>query len=211
MNEVRSIVCQMKKNVLNVLQSRIDNNNRKRLISKSRTIISNNCVGGYLYHNLGLKFESPTINLFIEPEDYLKMVLDIDKYFDPEAEITEVLGVKEYPVGRIYDCNVYFMHYKSFDEAVRKWRERCGRINKNSLYFTMTDREGCTVYHIRAFDALPYENKVFFSHVPIPEIKSAFYIKGFEKENCVGNLQEKMNMTGKRYLDQFDYVDFLNR
>lgn len=54
-------------------------------------------------------------------------------------------------------------------------------------------------------------NKVFFSHVPLPEITSAFYIKGFEKDPCVGNLQEIMDITGKRYIDQFDYVQFLNR
>lgn len=179
---MRDAIFKIKKQILKLLQSRIDHRNRKRLIPKSRTIISNNCTAGYMYHNLGLRFESPTINLFIEPQDYSKMIRDFDKYFDPAAEIIEIKGIKDYPVGEIYGCKVYFMHYPIFEEAVGKWRERCKRINK-----------------------------VVFSHLLPLNVRSVFYIRGFEKTSCVGNLQEKMNWTGKRYIDQFDYVEFLNK
>lgn len=201
----------IKKEVLRLLQNRINKRNRHRLVQKSRTIISNNCIGGLISHYLGIRFQSPTVNLFIKPKDYIKMLTEFDKYFDPSVEIIKVDWDGAYPVGRIYDCEVYFMHYKSFEEAVSKWHERCLRIDKNSLYIMMTDRDGCTVDDMKAFDALPYTNKVIFTNQKHEEIDSSYYIRGFEKEKSLGNIQESMNIFGKRYVDQFDYVSFLNR
>jgi uncharacterized protein (DUF1919 family) len=37
---------------------------RSRLTNKEVTIFSSNCIGGVIYHDLGLRFMSPTINLF---------------------------------------------------------------------------------------------------------------------------------------------------
>lgn len=203
----------LKKKILRQMQERIDRKNRRRLLAacEPRTIIANNCIGGYISHYLKLRFMSPTVNLFIKPSDYVKMLKEFDKYFDPDATITEVMTEKPYPVGDIYGCKIYFMHYKDFESAVQKWRERCTRINKDTLYIMMTDRDGCTLEDMQAFDALPYDNKVLFTCREQPNIESAFYIRGFENETMVGQLQEKMRITGKRYIDQFDYVEFLNR
>lgn len=201
----------IKKSILTFLHERINQKNKKRLIKKPRTIIANNCIGGFISHFLNLRFESPTINLFIRPSDYLIMLQDFDRYFNPDAEITQVETSKPYPVGNIYGCEIHFMHYKSFDEAVAKWKERARRINKESLYIFMTDRDGCQLEDLYEFDKLPYCNKVCFTHTKVGGVESAFYIKGFEHENQVGSLERTMNITGKRYIDQFDYVSFLNR
>jgi len=201
----------LKKKVLKFLQGRIDEKNRKRLRPGSRTIVANNCIGGLISHYLHLQFTAPTVNLFILPSDYIKMLQEFDKYFDPEAPITQVESDKPYPVGDIYGCKIYFMHYKDFESAVQKWRERCTRINKDALYILMTDRDGCTQEDMQAFDALPYKNKVLFTHKEHTAIASAVYIHGFEGQEAVGQLQESMGITGKRYIDQFDYVEFLNR
>lgn len=204
----------IRKYILNILHEHINKRNRKRLISSNTdavTIIANNCIGGYIYHWLHLRFDSPTINLFILPSDYIRMLSDFDKFFDPDAIITEVLMDKPYPVADIYGCKIYFMHYKCFAEAVEKWRERCARINRAALCIIMTDRDGCTIDDMNAFDALSYPKKVLFTHQLNHNISCAYYIKGFEKNNCVGNLHETMSITGKRYIDQFDYVSFLSK
>ena len=55
----------------------------------------------------------------------------------------------------------------------------------------MTDKDGgkgAKYEDLQAFDNLPYPNKVVFTHKPYPELKSAFYIKGFENEGEVGDL-----------------------
>lgn len=38
------------------------------------SIFSNNCLGGLIYHSLGLEFTSPLINMFESPVDYLKLL-----------------------------------------------------------------------------------------------------------------------------------------
>ena len=204
----------IKRKFLQLFQGRINSKNRKRLIptNEPRTIISSNCNGGFISHYLGLRFESPTVNLFIKPTDFIKALNDFDKYFAPDAEIEEIKGEKDYPVGMLCgDVKIYFMHYDSFENAVEKWRERAKRINKNQLYVMMSERDGCTYEDLESFDKLPFESKVVFTHKQYHEIKSCYYIKGFENKGCVGELQLSMNILGKRYIDQFDYVSFLNR
>ena len=73
-----------------------------------------------------------------------------------------------------------------------------------------TDRDGCTKEHLERFDKLTYKNKVVFTHKPYSEIKSAFYIEGFEKNGEVGALYEYSGWTGKKYYDKFDYVSWFN-
>lgn len=58
--------------------------NRSRLTNKNFSIICNNCVGGILYHELGLKFMSPTINLFIEAGEYISFLKKMEYYLNYE-------------------------------------------------------------------------------------------------------------------------------
>lgn len=79
----------------------------------------------------------------------------------------------------------------------------------------MVERDGCTYEDIQAFDKLPYEHKVIFVHKPMPEIKSACYIPGTELDGTDGQWVQPLTsyihrFTSKRYIDQFDYVEFLN-
>ena len=73
------------------------------------------------------------------------------------------------------------------------------------------DGDNCSYETMRRFDMLPYENKVIFTHIPYPEIKSSYYIPGFERDESVGVLLYfKKQFLVRRYLDDFDYVSFLN-
>lgn len=185
---------------------------RKKLINKNPTLIGDNCNVGVMYHDLGLQFTSPTINLYIFPDDYIKFLTRL-KYYTTH-DIVEIFeeGV-DYPIGLIDDIKVYFMHYHSFEEAKEKWIERCRRMDLDNLFITMTKRSfRCTEEHIKAFDKLPYKNKVIFLNTPHPEIKSSFYIKGFEKKDGCGVLLDYEHPTykAKRYFDRMDYVEFLN-
>ena len=53
---------------------------RNKYINHDVSIISMNCTGGILYHDLGLKFLSPTINLFFRAEDFIKFCENLDYY-----------------------------------------------------------------------------------------------------------------------------------
>ncbi len=187
----------------------INSINKLKLKNKTPTIISSNCNGTFILHDLGLKFRTPTINLFFYPKDFIKFVENIDYYI--KIDIKEVQQKKiNYPVGQIDDIKVYFKHYDSFEQAKKKWSDRCKRINKENMYIIMTDRDGCTYEDIKRFDDLKYKNKVIFTNKEYKEIKSSYYIHGFEDKSSVGILSNYQNIFAKRYLDNFDYVSFLN-
>lgn len=200
----------MIKKVLNKTLKSIRNFCKKvRLKNKTPTIIADNCNGTFIYHDLGLMYRSPTINLYFHTKDFLKFVERLDYYTN--QELKEVADKQvDYPVGKIDDITIYFMHYKSWDQAKEKWHERIKRIDKENIFIIMREQEDCEYSDLLRFDSLPFENKVVFTHKYYPEIKSSFYIRGFEDNGYVGHLYPYIGYSGKRHLDQFDYVTFLN-
>ena len=184
--------------------------NIKRLKNKDFSVIASNCNGGFILHDLGLKFNSPFINLWMKPDDFIKFLLNMHYYFSCDMSFIEESDI-DYPIGVLDDVRIYFQHYATADEAKHKWMERMQRINYDNLFIMFTDRDGCTYQNLVDFDSLPYKNKVVFTHVPYPELKSAYYIKGFEKEKSVGmcfNYRHKFSL--KKYYDDFDYVSWFN-
>ena len=182
---------------------------RKRLENQNFSIISCNCLGAMITHDLLQPQLSPTVNLFFNADDFLRFVSNLDYYLDKELIEIHVEGCN-YPVGKLDDVIVWFMHYKTFEDAKNKWEERVKRINRNNLFVFFSEREGCTYDHLLAFDRLPYRNKIVFTHIPYPEIKSAYYFKGYEDKNMVGDITDFDGLWGKRIYDRWDYVSFLN-
>lgn len=182
---------------------------RLRLINSDFTIIASNCCGTMMYYDMGLPFLSPTINLNIGMKDFVRMVENLPWYM--EQEIVEVKEKSSCPIGMLGDVRIGFIHYKTFEEAVQKWEERKKRINWDNLFIVGTEKCGCDLKTVKKFDQLPYKNKVIFTHIEYPQIASAYYIKGFEEEDEMGVLTNyKGTPLKRRYLDDFDYVSFLN-
>ena len=183
---------------------------RLRLRNANPSIISSNCNGEYWYYDMKLRFLSPTINLSFDMNDYVKMLENLPWYMEQEI-IPYEDDRFDYPTGLLGDIEIRFNHYKTFEEAVEKWEDRKKRINWDNLFIIGIDGDNCTYDSLKRFDKLPYKNKVIFTHVHYPEIKSAYYIPGFEKEDGVGVLLYfKQQFFVRRYLDDFDYISFLN-
>lgn len=198
----------IQKVVLDYLHEQINKKNRKRLTNMTPTLICSNCAGGFIYHWLGLQFRSPFINLFLTPEDFVTALENFDEFIDTPIRELKDSG-KNYPVGvGAFGIKVYFMHYKSFDEAIAKWNDRKNRIDKNNMGVMLTNYAGGGHDLLKRFDALPYEHKVVFVPKPVEDIKSAFYLKNYDAGNK--NLYRTVSLTGKRCIDQFDYVGFIN-
>ena len=105
----------------------------------------------------------------------------------------------------------YCVHYKSAEEFIGKWNERKTRINYENCFFIMNDRNGFEEAHLKAFEALPYKNKLCFVHRLYPEYPSAFYIKGAERKESVKTMTGYEPIFGiKRRYDAFDFVSWLN-
>lgn len=181
----------------------------KGLKNKDFTIITSNCNGAFMYYDMGLSYLTPTVNLAIDMDDFVKMAENLPWYM--EQEMVEVDSERPYPAGRLADITIYFVHYKTFREGVEKWEERKRRINWDNLFLVATEKDNCSYETIRRFEQLPYEHKVIFTHRKYTEFSSAHYIKGFEEKEELGVLTfYKNQFLKRRYLDDFDYVAFLN-
>lgn len=191
----------------------INKMNREQLKNKSFTIISSNCNGGVMCHELGVRFNSQFVNLWMYPKHFMQYISNLD-YYNSIDEI-EFLPHEEsghdYPVGIIDGMKIFFVHYSSDEEALEKWNSRKKRINKDNVFVMMSEQNKCTIEDLEQFDKLPYKNKIVFTKRPYDDINSAFYIRGFEKKKELGTALAFRNVfSSKRYYDQFPYVDWLN-
>ena len=114
------------------------------------TIISNNCAGGAVLHELGMEFKTPTINLQILPEEYGKFCSNLRYYMsarlmnyipaymsEHHKDMLQKMfgGIPDMPYGIINDILVCFQHYNTFEEARCKWEERKSKIDYEHIGF----------------------------------------------------------------------------
>lgn len=191
------------------LRYRINLYNRKKLHNRSFTLITNNCTGGFILNDLQQRFNSPFINLYLTPSDFIRYLKNITFY--QQQTLAFISSDKTYPVGKLCDIYLHFMHYHTEQEAKEKWQQRSMRMNLDNLFIIMVERDGCTYDDLQAFDQLPFPHKVVFTHKTYPDIRSAFKISGFEHQHMVGDVFDYCGVSGKRYYDQFDYIRWFNR
>lgn len=183
---------------------------RLQLDNRECTIIADNCLAGMLYHDYGMRFNSPTINTFIHAYDYnlfLKYLLDREDISYIE-EVPSCDG--ECPKGLINGkVRIDFTHYDTFEEGARKWKERVKRIDYDNMYIIMTEKSVRSEL-VEEFCELPFAHKLALVHKPYPGLKDTSIIKGFEKEGKLGYIFGKYKWWGMNYYDQVDWVNFLN-
>ena len=183
---------------------------RNILKNKDFTLISNNCNGGVLLHDLGIRFNSQFVNLFLSAEDYIKYLERFDFYNG--LKLTFVDEPSDYPIAKLEDLTVHFVHYKSNEEAESKWEERKKRINKENMFIIFTEQKGCTPDLVERFDKLQFKNKVVFTYREYKYLKSAVFVKKY-KNNPLGVhmfLEFKNHFSNKRNFDVFDFVSWFN-
>ena len=56
----------------NFLRVIINGHNKIRLKNKNFTLIANNCNGSLICHDLGIRYNSPFVNLYLEPKHFIK-------------------------------------------------------------------------------------------------------------------------------------------
>ncbi|WP_294904625.1 DUF1919 domain-containing protein [uncultured Eubacterium sp.] len=182
---------------------------RNRIENKDFTLLASNCMGGLIYHNLGLQFKSPTINLQICSNQFADFILNLDEYLKKDIEFIEPdNGV---PVGKLGDMTIHFTHYKTNEEALEKWNKRKSRINYDNLYILLNDMDGITEEQIRALGNVKCKNMCIFTAKEYPDLPYTLYLPEFKNQECIGNIMKKSRLTGLRgFESKFDYVSWLN-
>lgn len=143
------------------------------------TVVSNNCWGAHIYQALGKPYDTPFVGLFIQPDSYLALLSDFQNLMRQPLEFvaesrSEALNLWRerdgltYPIARLGEVEINFLHYSGPEEASAKWTRRRDRMTHHAdrLFFKFDDREGATADHIQAFDALPLAHKVCFTARP---------------------------------------------
>lgn len=150
---------------------------QSKLKSKEFSIISNNCWGSFIYQRYGLEYKSPTVGLYFLGSDFVKLASNWEHYFScklefiPWSESSYYYALKDevpYPVARLDDIEVYFMHYKSEGEAAEKWYRRVKRIKPDHILFKLSQREECSKKDVEDFMKLPLEHRVCFAYDDVP-------------------------------------------
>ena len=167
---------------------------KRRIGLKNRTasIISNNCGGGFVTQYFGLKYYSPTEGLFFEAHDYLKFVRNLRHYLTVEPEFIEPENSKNieyvkntnyygsYPVAKIDDIEVYFMHYKTKEEALAKWKRRAKRVNYDNLLIILFENETTDYDLLKEFDGLK-DNHLEMVYGDYENLKHAHFNKNVKE------------------------------
>jgi uncharacterized protein (DUF1919 family) len=73
------------------------------------------------------------------PKDFIKYVSDMEHYIQCEFSFVKEEGIN-YPIGQLDDIRIYFMHYKTEEQARMKWVERTKRIDREHLFLMMMDK-----------------------------------------------------------------------
>lgn len=151
---------------------------QKKINIKEISLISQNCVGGVVYHDANQRFLSPTVNLYILPKDFIKFVNNLDYYLSltPKVEMG-----KDYPIGTLGDIQINFMHYSSPQEALEKWEERKQRINFDKIFVIMVERDGFDDEDFKEFLKIKYP-KILFTRNEEYISDNSVYLKKFRKD-----------------------------
>ena len=185
------------------------------------TLLSQNCVGGVLYHMLGLPFDSPTINMFIENENFVKMAENPQHYFSVDAEPDEECHIDRkdaslvYPTIKVDDIVLCCQHYKNCADAVAAWNKRRLRVDVHNLFVIACswNLDENTDF-VKRIDALPYP-KVIFTMDDF-DFPSCVRLKGAKwQKNSYGVVKPTLTgydgLSGKRhFVDEFDFVKWIN-
>ena len=159
---------------------------RASLVNREFSIISQNCIGGVAYHDFGMQFQSPTVNLFFKEPDFVRFANHLEHYMRQDLQME---WGEEYPIGRLDDIYVYFMHYSNCSEAQEAWERRKKRINWDKLLILATDMEGFDDDCYRKWEQIPYPKLLFT--VRERKAEDCIVFKKYRSKDCVPDLIPK--------------------
>lgn len=188
---------------------------RARLSNRDFSIISQNCIGGIMSHDLGQRFNSPTVNLYFSSEDFVIFLENLRCFID-SGNLIMVQSDKRYPKAELSLHNgpkvsLYFPHDNNEEVILTNWRKRAERLDYDNLFIIATDRDGLTEDLLNRYAHLPYKNLVLLSSKPHPQYPFVIYYPQYKELDQVTDMLKIITVFGKReYQQGWDYINWLN-
>lgn len=184
------------------------NHQRKRLKNKNFTLLTGNCIGGYIYHQLGLPFSSPTINLMILNRDFKKFILNLKHYLALTPTPFIDTRFPDVPSALLGDIILHFTHYNSSEEGIEAWEKRKKRIDFDNIYIIISDID-LTQNDIKDLMDVNCKKIVVMTSKNYG-YEHCLYLPAFEGRDHVGELLGK-TLSGKWVFEKyFDFVGWIN-
>lgn len=191
------------------------NYRKRKLLDCNFTIISNNCWGGHVYRHFGLEYSSPTVGVYFFSEEYMRLLRNLKQNLYLPLSFIEANQSKYYrelkkknqidvPIGLLgEDIEVVFLHYKSKEEAQKKWARRLQRVNLNNLIVKNSEMNLCSIDHLIEFDHMKFKKKVLFVSKDYPQLRDYRVVKRYSTD------QEVKNDT-TYYSSYIDLIELIN-
>ena len=192
----------------------LNNRRQKKLHDEvkntSPSLIAGNCLGGMLLHDLGLRFNSPTVNIHFYQRELVKFVLDLDRYLNESLEFYDDPD-SEWPVNALLGgkdgIRLGFAHITLPKEGLRNWSKRKERFNYDNIFVIAEEKEGMTKQDILSLGELKVKGIVVFTAHEYPEIPYTFCVPSKYVENGeVGNIMKFKHIDGSHIYD--DFIDW---
>lgn len=195
-----------------------------RLKSSNITILSNFCLGGWIYRELGLKQLSPTINMFCLGMNYIDFIKDYEHFLNIDMQIlyeTEpgyiqgTMNRESFIPKGIIDNKIiwYFNHGKNAAFWVKKWNEHRKKVNYQNVAILMTIFSDEEAYE---FDKLPIKKKLGIYYRDLP-LKSVLYCPEWNDETIQAQNDYNWAIFANSYMRnstrgvcKVDWINFLN-
>ena len=198
---------------------------RFKIFNKTQTrrdnfsIITANCIGGVIYHKLGMRMDSPTVNLWMTGDDFLIFLENLRDFIE-RGVFTKIgeswqgdLGFY-YPIAKLsipnHAITINFNHHSSFDEAVGDWNRRKLRINFKKIFILFANEEPTTDFY-RKFAELSWKHKIILTTNETPEkykkLAQKIEYKGLYRGDWT--MQPDSENPGQQYFERWDYKKWL--
>lgn len=181
---------------------------RKKLKNKDFTILCSNCIGGIIYNRLGLRFLSPTVNMWFSQRDFIKFATNLHYYLSLPLLFVE--SEYNYPVAQCGDILLHFNHHDNPEDAENDWNKRKSRINYSNIFIIFYNREAeqLTLEEIRMIEDADCINLACLTSTELP---LDYAVKMKPSKALWGDYFIDKNFWGVRSFEkQWDFVGWLN-
>ncbi len=152
------------------------------------SFISQNCIGGVVYHDMKKRFYTPTINVDFNSSDFIKFVNNIDSYLQKDINMYYEDDVI---VGQIDDIKIYFIHDHDIVKTEKNWNRRKNRLIRDKLFIIATDRNGFGEKEFKEFKKISYPKALVTRNEKWKNEDFVIYLEKYKNEECVPNVIPK--------------------